>query len=210
MTPVLPLAIVLCLGDDDRAVVGRFADELGSRGWRVSNRPDPSADLIALSGPSSPHVREAAAGRTPVILPITVPDLVPWAEAFGVRSRLYRPRPGSLWRWWGPERMAEELIRATPDDPTTHVVVGYNWTLVEVAGGSGLAATPRKGAGGARTTTDTGRYAGRPLSRLAALARSFNPYERAIGCAAINAALSRHDLEGEAGDGLEPMNGKRR
>ena len=97
----------------------------------------------------------------------------------------------------------EELIAALPDAVCGTVIVGYNWTLVDWELGTGLASTPRKGVDGARTTESTGSYAGQPLRTLARLSRSANPYERTIGCAAINAGLNRHDLEGSAGNGLE-------
>ena len=97
----------------------------------------------------------------------------------------------------------EELIAATPETACRTVIVGYNWTLVDWESGTGLASTPGKGAGGARATEATGSYAGRPLRALARLSRSANPYERTIGCAAINAGLNRHDLAGSDGNGLE-------
>ncbi len=97
----------------------------------------------------------------------------------------------------------EELIAATPNASCATVIVGYNWTLVDWEFGTGLASTPSKGVDGARTTGSTGNYAGRPLRALAQLSCSANPYERTIGCAAINAGLNRHDLQGSAGNGLE-------
>jgi uncharacterized protein len=98
---------------------------------------------------------------------------------------------------------AEAFIAGTPMAPSLAVIVGYNWTLVEGPDGMGLVTTPEKGVDGARTTQETGRYTGRDLRDLAGLARSANPYERAIGCAAINAGLNRYDLEGSNGNGLE-------
>lgn len=96
----------------------------------------------------------------------------------------------------------EALIADVSDTPSRAVIVGYNWTMVEGAEGVGLVTTPAKGVDGAGTTPDTGRYTGRPLRALAALARSANPYERAIGCAAINASVNRFDLQGPDGNGL--------
>lgn len=98
----------------------------------------------------------------------------------------------------------EDFIARTPEVASLAVIVGYNWTLVEGPEGTGLVTTTQKGVDGARTTADTGYYAGRSLHDLAGLARSGNPYERAIGCAAINAGVNRYDLEGESGNGLEP------
>ena len=96
-----------------------------------------------------------------------------------------------------------ELIATAPPEPSRSVIVGYNWTLVDWDWGTGLTMTPAKGVDGARTTAATGSYTGRPLAELAALALSSNPYERAIGCAAVNAGLNRHDLAGPGGNGLD-------
>lgn len=103
-----------------------------------------------------------------------------------------------------PVVAVEPLIAGTPKSASLAVIVGYNWTMVEGPDGIGLVTTPDKGVDGARTTPDTGRYAGRGLRDLAGLACSINPYERAIGCAAINAGLNRYDLEGPSGNGLVP------
>jgi uncharacterized protein len=96
----------------------------------------------------------------------------------------------------------EPLIEKTPVAASLAVIVGYNWTMVEGPNGIGLVTTPHKGVDGARTTPDTGHYTGRTLHDLAGLARLENPYERAIGCAAINAGINRYDLQGPSGNGL--------
>jgi uncharacterized protein len=111
------------------------------------------------------------------------------------------PSTGTI---FDPLVAGETLIAATPDAPARAVIVGYNWTMVEWAEGVGLVTTPEKGTDGAKTTPQTGRYTGRGLRELASLALSGNPYERAIGCAAINAGINRHDLKGPSGNGLEP------
>jgi uncharacterized protein len=105
-----------------------------------------------------------------------------------------------------PVVAVEKLIEATPNVASLAVIVGYNWTMVEGPDGVGLVTTPNKGVDSAGTTAETGRYTGQDLRDLANLARSGNPYERAIGCAAINANLNRYDLEGPSGNGLEPEN----
>lgn len=81
------------------------------------------------------------------------------------------------------------------------MVVGFNWTAVEGPDALGLAATPSR-ADGARTTPETGSYAGRPLAELARLFASDNPYERAIGLAAANAHWNRDAPGLSEGDGL--------
>ena len=84
------------------------------------------------------------------------------------------------------DRVIEIITEGVADVASGRVVVGFNWTAVEGPAAIGFAATPSRG-DGATTTPETGRYGGRPLSALAALAGSANPYERAIGIAATHA-----------------------
>ena len=100
-----------------------------------------------------------------------------------------------------PVLACDDLIAATPDLPARAVIVGYNWTLVEGPSGTGLAATPPRSQ--SHTTDDTGRFTGRSLRCLAGLARAGNLYERAIGCAAINAGVNRFDLPEAGRNGLD-------
>lgn len=97
--------------------------------------------------------------------------------------------------------LTDILIANVPAVASGRVVVGFNWTAVEGPAGIGLAATPGR-ADGAATTPDTGSYGGRPLDRLARLAGSDNPYERAIGIAAANAHWNVPRPGLTEGDGL--------
>jgi hypothetical protein len=83
------------------------------------------------------------------------------------------------------------------------LVVGFNWTAVQCGPDIGLAWSPR-GMAGARTTPQTGSYAGRTLAELARLFLSDNPYERSIGLAAVNAFWNRPSPALRDGDGLSP------
>lgn len=106
------------------------------------------------------------------------------------------------------DRIAEALITGVPEGLSGRVVVGFNWTAVEGAEALGLAATPSR-ADCARTTAETGSYAGRPLAELARLFVSDNPYERAIGLAAANAHWNRDTPDLSEGDGLSASNAGR-
>lgn len=97
--------------------------------------------------------------------------------------------------------LTDSLIAGVPDIASGRVVVGFNWTAVEGPAAVGFAATPSR-ADGAATTADTGSYGGRSLDRLAGLARSDNPYERAIGIAAANAHWNADAPDLIDGDGL--------
>jgi len=95
-----------------------------------------------------------------------------------------------------------DIIAAdVPGVASGRVVVGFNWTAVEGSTALGFAVTPSR-ADGAATTPDTGSYGGRPLSSLAGLAGSANPYERAIGIAACNAHWNAAAPDLTDGDGL--------
>lgn len=97
--------------------------------------------------------------------------------------------------------LIDVITDGIPDAPSGRVVVGFNWTAVEGPAAIGFAATPSR-ADGAATTTETGSYGGRPLAWLAGLARSANPYERAIGIAAANAHWNADAPDLVDGDGL--------
>ena len=99
------------------------------------------------------------------------------------------------------DRVIEIITTGVADVPSGRVIVGFNWTAVEGPAAIGFAASPSRG-DGASTTQGTGRYGGRPLSELAALASSANPYERAIGIAAANAHWNVDTLDLADGDGL--------
>ncbi|MBY0430786.1 MAG: hypothetical protein K2Q10_06290, partial [Rhodospirillales bacterium] len=72
--------------------------------------------------------------------------------------------------------------------------------------GMGLAPTPSRDSAGCRTLPAL-RKGGLTLDALAALARSWDPFETALGMAAINACCNRYDLQGEAGNGLDSLAG---
>jgi len=83
------------------------------------------------------------------------------------------------------------------------VFVGLNWTFVEGPNGIGLNHTPARGTAGCVDLPEPGSYCGRSLSDLAKLVQSENPFERAIGFAAINAHHNRFDCAGSAMNGLD-------
>jgi uncharacterized protein (DUF4213/DUF364 family)/nucleoside-triphosphatase THEP1 len=118
-------------------------------------------------------------------------------------TTLLRPEAAELWRWWGPHHLYEELARGVDAVPATRVVIGVNWTLVEGPHGAGLAHNPARDAPGCRAIGPAGSLTGTNLRELAALATSWNPFEAALGLAAINAHYNRYDLSGLAANGLD-------
>lgn len=140
-----------------------------------------------------------------VMVPAGVIDI--WQGFCGGAADLLACEEAALWRWWGAEAAREELARAVADEPVRRVVVGLNWTLVEGPDGCGLAHSPVRGTAGCRALANAGELASRSLAELAGLAHSWNPFEAAIGAAAINAHYNRYDLEGIAENGLDAFRG---
>jgi uncharacterized protein (DUF4213/DUF364 family) len=126
-----------------------------------------------------------------------------WAAFTGGRGQLLMPNEESLWRWWGPRRLYEDLERGVGDAPASRVLVGFNWTMVEGPHGIGLAQTPERGTPGCRAAAYG--WAGRPLRDLAALVHSPDPVHAAVGMAAINAHYNRFDLAAEDINGLDAL-----
>jgi uncharacterized protein (DUF4213/DUF364 family)/nucleoside-triphosphatase THEP1 len=151
----------------------------------------------------------ALATGVPLLVALRSEFLAPW-DAF---CRAAAAPPGvpvrhemaALFRWWGPERLFEELARQVADTPTRRVMVGLNWTLVEGPDGCGLAHTPARGTGGCLALPRAGEYAGASLRALAGLILSRDPFERALGAAAINAHYNRRDLRAGDTNGLDGL-----
>lgn len=144
----------------------------------------------------------AMAEGMPLLTAVPGDALGAWLEFTGGHCRLLRPDARDLWRWWGAERLYDDLVRGVADDPVRRVVVGLNWTMVEGPHGVGLAQTPARETSGCRALA--GIEADVTLRRLARrLLTSWDPFDAALGIAAVNAHYNRRDLEGEAVNGLD-------
>lgn len=126
-----------------------------------------------------------------------------WIDFTGGRGDLLMPDERALWRWWGAHHVYDDLALAVPAADVKRVVVGLNWTLVEGPDGTGLAQTPERGTGGRRALST--QLAGKSLKELAALARSWDPFEVAVGIAAANAHFNRFDLQAADTNGLDAL-----
>ncbi len=164
---------------------------------------DKFGPLESKGGAFAPALRLALDSGLPLLAAVRSEFLDGWDEFAGRPTTALRPSLEALWRWWSPYRLYDELVRGVPDAAAGRVVVGANWTLVEGPAGCGLAFSPPRDAPGCRPLGEAGAYAGRPLRALAALLRSWNPAEAAIGLAALNAHYNRRDLAGQPVDGLE-------
>ncbi|MGE5478292.1 MAG: DUF2478 domain-containing protein [Bacteroidales bacterium] len=145
----------------------------------------------------------AMAAGVPLLTGVPGAFVADWAEFTGGRGQLLMPDARALWRWWGPERLYDDLALGVGDGVAARVVVGFNWTMVEGPHGIGLAQTPERGTPACKAAA--GGWQGRPLRELAALVRSWDPVEVAVGVAAINAHYNRFDLAGDDANGLDAL-----
>lgn len=140
----------------------------------------------------------------------TVPSAMieDWLAFTGGRGQLLMPDIGALWRWWGAHHLYDDLMLSVADALVQRVVIGLTWTLVEGPDGIGLAQTPDRGKGhGMATVPEAGSLRHRSLRDLAGWLGSWNPFEAAIGLAAVNAHTNRYDLDLPEENGLDLLTG---
>ncbi len=168
------------------------------------------ADLLVISRfqafQSASHNVQAAMGAgssqgMPVLTSIAGRCIQKWQEATR-QGTMVSPDLDSLWRWWGPERLYQDLALGVADDEVRTIACGGRWIMVEGPHGSGLAYLP------ASPKTLFPRLATlqrQGLRRLADLSRSWDPVEMALGIAAINAHYNRADLDLRSGNGVQAL-----
>ncbi|WP_376959372.1 DUF2478 domain-containing protein [Azospirillum sp. A26] len=151
----------------------------------------------------SDELLAAIAEGVPVLTSVGSRYLNEWQTATGGFCDLLSPVADALWRWWGPQRMYQDLVQGVADADVRRVVTGDKWVLVETADGLGVAARQAPAAEGAAEDTAQ-RWTGRGLRDLAAMAaQSWDPLEIAVGVAALNAHYNRPDVTGVPGNGLD-------
>jgi len=177
---------------------------------------DANADLIVAEkfgereqegGGLADDILTAAAAGIPVLVSVPAAALESWLGFTGDMTELLPSNTAALWRWWGGGNLLEELIRGVEARPVNRVVIGLNWTLVESDTGAGIAHSPVKGSAGCRPIAGAGDLQNQSLRALAERARSWNPFDVALGIAAINANYNRYDLAGSDLNGLDTFAG---
>lgn len=146
---------------------------------------------------------EAMAAGVPLLTAVPGVFIDDWRHFTGGRGQVLMSTRAALWRWWGPERLYDDLALGVGDGVAGRVIVGYHWILVEGPHGIGLAQTPERG--GPACKALAGDWSGRSLRELAGLVRSWDPVEAAVGVAAINAHYNRFDLAGDDVNGLDAL-----
>jgi len=108
----------------------------------------------------------------------------------------------SLWRWWGPERLYQDLALGVADEEVRAIACGGRWIMVEGPRGCGLAYLPRSPRDLFPRLASLQREG---LKRLARLCRSWDPVEMALGIAAINAHYNGPDPILRPGNGVQTL-----
>lgn len=137
---------------------------------------------------------QAMVAGVPLLTALPAAYLGEWLAFTGGRGHLLAPNRAALWRWWGPERLYDDLILGVAEDAVRRVVHGTGWVMVEGPHGIGLAQRPEG---------EAPDIAGLSLRALAALARSWDGAAAAAGVAALNAHYNRFDLDGDGANGLD-------
>lgn len=153
----------------------------------------------ALEGVRKRLVQGLGSGL-PLLTSVAGQCLGKWHGLAGAGTSMLTPDSASLWRWWGPERLYQDLLYGVPGDEVRRITIGPRWVMVQGPHGCGLAHLPR-GAGPALARLDG--YRGLGLRGLARLVRSWDAVDMALGMAAINAATNRADLDAPAGNGID-------
>jgi uncharacterized protein len=104
-------------------------------------------------------------------------------------------------RAWEPYR---RIVREVPPGRVAECTIGFIWTLVQTdAGGVGIARSYYEGLEGSQVP---GGIAGTDLPVAAGWLTSWNFFEAAVGCAAVNAAVNtRERVEAMTGRSLEEI-----
>lgn len=172
--------------DADLLVIGRFSACTEATG---SIRP-----LIGADGRQGLPMLTAIAGES----------IHHWHSYVRHEGAMIAPDPRSLWNWWGPERLYRDLALGVAEHEVRQIVCGPRWIMVEGPFGTGLAYLPKHPR---ELLPRLATLARENLATLAAMSRSWDPLETAIGIAAINAHYNRFERDGFPGNGVKRFRG---
>lgn len=180
---------------------------------------DGTADLAVLSrfaaferagGEMSGALAKGLARGLPLLTSIAGRCLQKWQKQTMGQGQMVSPDMPSLWDWWGPERLYQDLALGVADAEVRHIAIGPRWLLVEGPDGTGLSHLPKSPAPLLKQLTRLQRTG---LRQLAAGINSWDPLAMALGVAAINAHYNRYDLAelhpGNGADAFRHTNGRR-
>ena len=170
-----------------------------------------NADLVVISRfaalETAAHrlmalIEDGLAQGMPVLTSIAGRCLQRWYDFAGLDGAMVAPDMGTLWQWWGAERLYRDLALGVADVPVKRIVCGPRWLMVEGPQGAGLAPLPKSPA---PLLPELPRLQQRGLRALAEMTSSWNGLEMALGIAAINAHYNRFDLDAAHGNGAQAV-----
>jgi len=167
------------------------------------------ADLLVISRfqafqSASANVNATIAAGQAQGLPVLTSIAGRCVQKLGLNGAMIAPDPAALWRWWGPERLYQDLALGVAEDEVRSIAVGGRWIMVDGPHGAGVAYLPRSPR---ELVPRLGGLRRHGLRGLAGLVRSWDPAEMALGIAAINAHYNRRDLDMNAGNGARALSG---
>jgi hypothetical protein len=184
--------------DESAAVVSRLNDGRSAKvDLVVVSRF--SAFEKAAGGMSDVFARHVLRG-TPVLTSIAGRCLRKWHGLVERGGEMIQPDIESIWRWWGSDRLYQDLVLGVSRAEVRRIVCGPRWLMIESERGCGLAYLPRSPRDLQPRLAELRRMS---LRGLAEMVHSWEPLEMAVGIAAINAHYNRYDLDGGAGNGAE-------
>ncbi|HYG85083.1 MAG TPA: DUF2478 domain-containing protein [Azospirillum sp.] len=158
------------------------------------------AGLEAHGEGLSDEMLTAISEGIPVLTSVGSRFINEWQSFAGGYADLLSPDIDSLWRWWGPHRLYEDLALGVEDAEVRRIVIGAKWIMVETtAGAVGLAARPSA----AEPSAPESRTGGSLKALAMQAARSWDTLEIAIGVAALNAHHNHAGQTGAATNGLD-------
>ena len=161
------------------------------------------ADLLVISRFSSYlEAAQPVSNTIPLLTSIAGRCVQKWHDFIQHQGTMVAPNMASLWNWWGPDRLYQDLALGVEDGEVKQIVCGTRWIMVQGPHGTGLCYLPRHPKD---LLPHLPQLARRGLRGLAGLVQSWNPVEMALGLAAVNAHYNRSDLDGRAGNGVKAL-----
>jgi nucleoside-triphosphatase THEP1 len=111
-----------------------MAEAAGRLRQALDSRPDlvvvnKFGGLEKTGGGLAQELLWAMAEGLPVLTSVSVRFLDEWLAFCGGHCELLAPQEPALWRWWGPQRLYEDLLLGLADGPVRRIARGAHWLL---------------------------------------------------------------------------------
>jgi len=201
------------MANGDMLTICRDSDsiELARASLRKAMRDD--IDLVVISRFSALEraaesltmvIEEGVQRGLPIITSIADRCLQKWLSFAGEDGAMVAPSTDGLWRWWGPDRLYQDLALGVAEAPVLRIVFGSRWMLIEGPRGCGVSYLPKN----PKPLIDRiGSLRRSSLRQLAGLIHSWDPLEMAVGIAAVNAHYNTYNHAAQHGNGTQRFTG---